>query len=170
MKLITPTDGLFTPPSSPSRVHPALCAPSTVVRYDFAADPLTIRMSSSSSHPYFPSHDPASTPSLSVLSIRCEIAGHTITIHNRSGITCMDLLVQLHRYFDQPISSDTWRRVRDSRRDAMKAAYKRRTGREYNSQSARMKVVDYLLGQSRFKCVIPEHSNATESTWLLQTY
>ena len=83
----------------------------------------------------------------------------------RGAVTCLDLMVQLHCYLDSEIGEKEWRDVRDGRRSAMKEAYKQRTGRRYSS-SARMKRVDYLLGQTTFKRIVPEYG---DSTWLLQT-
>ena len=50
-----------------------------MVRYNFAHDPQTIRMLSSSHYPFFPGDDPASSPSMSVLYVRCEATGQMIT-------------------------------------------------------------------------------------------
>ena len=156
----------MTPPSSPQRVHPVLSAASTVVRYDFMHDPQTVRMSSSSPYPFFPSHDPASSPSASVLYVRCEATGRVITVHTRSGaVTCLDLMMQLHCFFEGEMGRGEWRGVEGAMRSAMKKAYERRTGFAY-SGSARMKRVDYLLGRTTFKRIIPE---CGESMFLLQT-
>ena len=153
--------------TSTPRVHPALSALSTVVRYDFARDPQTIRMNSSSQYLFFPSHDPASSPSASVLHVRCEATGHAIRVHTRTGaVTCLDLMVQLHCFFEEEMERGEWRSVRGVRRSEMKKAYERRTGFAY-SGSARMKRVDYLLGRTRFKRIVPEYDG--DSTWLLQT-
>ena len=163
----TPLDGLMTPPPSPPCIHPVLSAASTVVRYDFARDPKTIRMSSSSQYPFFPSYDSASSPSAFVLHVRCEATGHTIMVHARNGaVTCLDLMAQLHYFFEEEMGREEWQGVRGTMRSAMKKAYERRTGRAY-STSARMKRVDYLLGQTTFKRIVSEYE---DSTWLLQTY
>ena len=159
-------DGLITPPPSPPRVHPALSAAPTVVRYDFTRDPETIRMSSSSQYPFFPSHDPASSPSASVLYVCCEATGHTITVHGRNGaVTCRDLMMQLHCFFEGEMGAEEWRGVGGTMRSAMKEAYERRTGFAY-SGSARMKRVDGLLGKTMFKRIVPQYG---DSMWLLQT-
>ena len=157
--------GLVTPPPSPPRVHPVLSAASTVVRYDFARGPETIRMSSSSQYLFFPSDDPASSSSASLLYVCCEATGHTITVHGNGAVTCLDLMVQLHRFFEGEMRREEWRGVGGAMRSAMKEAYERRTGFAY-SGSARMKRVDYLLGRTTFKRIVPQDG---ESMWLLQT-
>ena len=156
----------MTPPPSPQSVHPVLSAASTVVRYDFTRDPQTIRMSSSSQYPFFPGHDPASSPSAFMLHVRFEATGHTITLHTRNGaVTCHDLMVQLHSFFEGEMGEEEWQGVRGEKRSAMKKAYERRTGCAY-STSARMERVDYLLGRTTFKRLVPEYE---DSTLLLQT-
>ena len=156
-------------PSSPTPlVHPVLSAESTMVRYDFMRDPQTIRMSSSPQYPSFPSHEPALSPSASVLHVRCEATGHMITVHSRTNgaVTCLDLIEQLHRFFEEEIGREEWWGVRvGTKGSAMKKAYERRTGRAY-SASARMKKVDYFLGQTMFKRIVPKYEDLT---WLLQT-
>ena len=157
----------MTPPPSPPRVHPVLSAASTVVRYNFTRDPETICMSSLSQYPFFPSCDPASSPSASVVYVLCEATERVITVEVcRGAVTCMDLMVQLHYYFDGEIGEEEWRDVRGGRRTAMKKAYKQRTGRAY-SASARMKRVDYLLGRTMFERIVPQYGDSTQ--WLLQT-
>ena len=139
-----------------------------MVRYDFTHNPQTIRMSSTSVYPSFPSHEPASSPSASVLHVHCEVTGHTIMVHPRTNgtITCLDLIMQLHWFFEQEIESEEWRSVRTrTKRSAMKEAYERRAGGAY-SASARMKRVDYFLGQTMFKRIVPKYEDLT---WLLQT-
>ena len=78
-------------------------------------------------------------------------------------------MAQLHRFFNEPVSGEEWRAVRGSQRELVKAAYERRTGRMYDRTSARLKKVDYLLGRSVFKCLVPKQNDASGSTWLLQT-
>ena len=88
-------------------------------------------------------------------------------MHTHNGaVTCLDLMVQLHRFFEGEIGREEWRVVGGAMKSVMKKAYERRTGFAY-SGSARMKMVDYLLGQTTFKRIIPEYG---DSTWLLQTY
>ena len=156
----------MTPPPSPPRVHPVLSAASTVVCYDFTRDPQTICMSSSSQYPFFPGHDPALSPSAFVLHVRCEVTGHTITVHTCNGaVTCLDMMVQLHSFFEGEMGEEEWQGVEGEKRSGMKKAYKRRMGRAYSS-SARMKRVDCFLGWTTFKRIVPEYG---DSTLLLQT-
>ncbi|KAF8578902.1 hypothetical protein K439DRAFT_437013 [Ramaria rubella] len=167
-----PRNGLMTPPPSPGELHPALAARSTVVRYDLAADPRTVRMSSSAPVQIFPSLETASRPSLPFLTIECETSGQTVTVYAsdpRVGVTCFDVIAQLHQYFAQSMHSDEWRRIRDvEQRRAMKNAYAHRTGRAYDSH-ATMKMIDYLAGHTIFKRLAPKRNDASGSLWVLQT-
>ena len=163
----TPLDGLLTPLSSPPCIHPALSTALTVVCYNLACNPQTIHMSSSPQYPFFPSHDPVLSPSASVLYVRCEATGQMIMVEVCKGaVTCLDLMVQLHHYFDGEIVEEEWQDVRGGRRSAMKKAYKQRTGPAY-SASAHMKRVDYLLGRTMFERIVPQYGDSTQ--WLLQT-
>ena len=166
-------DGPITPPPTPSEMHPALTARPTIVRYDFAHEPATLRMSSSAPSPSFPGGESAVRPGATVMYVECEASGQTITIRpsssSRNLITCSDVLTQLHQYFSQPLHHDDWQRVQDpQQRRAMKAAFNRRT--EYSrDQRPCMRLVDYLEGQTVFKRLIPQRGNLSRSTWTLQT-
>ena len=163
---ISPPPLLSSCPLSP-RVHHVL-SESTMVRYNFTRNPRTIRMLSSSQYRSFPSDAPASIPSESMLHVRCEATGHMITVHthDHSPVTCLDLMVQLHRFFQGNLGGEEWQGVRGAKKSAMKEAYRRRTGRAY-SASARMKRIDYFLGQTTFKRIVPGHEDLT---LLLETY
>jgi hypothetical protein len=170
--LTSPTDGLITPPPTPGgEQHPALAARPTVVRYDFGDEPRNIRMSSSSRSPSFPHREPISKPELLFLTILCEVSGKSFTIRNdqgRHGITCADLFFQLHQYLARPIPPSEWVRVQGPQRHAMKAACARRTA-GFPEQHPTMKMIDYLEGHTLFRRFVPDHTDRSGSTWILQT-
>lgn len=63
-------------------------------------------------------------------------------------MTCLDLMVKLYSFFQGEMEREEWRGVRGAMRNAVKEAYERHTRFAY-SGSARMKRLDYLLGQMR---------------------